>query len=281
MPPNQAVPAAFALAADDPVFTEGSIPPLLTEVSFGEPKKPKRKRPWCLIRRLLHHHDHKASSESLNTSEDLDASESSHPQIPTEPSVFRIAPEAVQSDVLSNRNKRLSWGSIRVLSFQSALGDSPSVTSGPPLALRGHSPIQTQDYSVDDYEEARQDERRSTADLALSRAAREDWLRHAGYSRHELRAASEETVRVKRRSLRNALPSWWEYLVDYQSAKTTRHKICKQLVPKQRTARVKETAKNANLTLEEKREQARQRILNATLEEDKKREQWRYGSTST
>lgn len=96
---------------------------------------------------------------------------------------------------INKTENAVSWGTIEIHSHVIVLGDNPSVSHGPPIAL-GWEKIDSCELSVDDYE-SRLEGRRSKQELILLGALREDWLRELGYSRSELKEAVSVVKKIK------------------------------------------------------------------------------------
>lgn len=91
--------------------------------------------------------------------------------------------------------KSVSFHQIEIREHERALGDNPSVSSGPALSVSWNSVDHTE-MSVDDYEEFRPP-RRCRSSLAVPRLVREDMLRKEGVSRSEMQAVDRQTNRIK------------------------------------------------------------------------------------
>mmetsp|Transcript_21539 Transcript_21539/g.46698 ORF Transcript_21539/g.46698 Transcript_21539/m.46698 type:complete len:203 (-) Transcript_21539:98-706(-) len=95
--------------------------------------------------------------------------------------------------------KKVSFSTIELRYHAIMLGDNPSVSSGPPLAL-SNNVIHTDTCSLDDYEGKRpqnESEPQKSA-LILNRFEREDRLRDAGFGRADFRQAEAEIQRIKK-----------------------------------------------------------------------------------
>jgi hypothetical protein len=104
-------------------------------------------------------------------------------------------PIAQRHDRIKKTESAVSWGTIEMHSHVIQLGDNPAVSRGPPITL-GWEKTDYCKLSVDDYE-SNLEGRRSKQELILPGALREDWLRHRGYSRKELRQATSVVNKVK------------------------------------------------------------------------------------
>jgi hypothetical protein len=91
----------------------------------------------------------------------------------------------------------VSFSNLSIREYNVALGDHPSCSYGPPIAL-GWKYQDKDQVSLDDYEDCR-NPRRSMNQLVLSYNIRKYLLlKTAGYNRSDLRAAMAEVNRVKR-----------------------------------------------------------------------------------
>uniref|UniRef100_A0A7S4MMC9 Uncharacterized protein n=1 Tax=Odontella aurita TaxID=265563 RepID=A0A7S4MMC9_9STRA len=91
--------------------------------------------------------------------------------------------------------KVVRFCSVEIREYARALGDNPSVSSGPPITLRWeHSSVSTMD--LENYESTRSS-RRVKSQMAIPHMTRDDWLREAGYSRSEIADASRAAYEMK------------------------------------------------------------------------------------
>eukprot|EP00522_Entomoneis_paludosa_P014066 CAMPEP_0172454564 /NCGR_PEP_ID=MMETSP1065-20121228/11510_1 /TAXON_ID=265537 /ORGANISM="Amphiprora paludosa, Strain CCMP125" /LENGTH=249 /DNA_ID=CAMNT_0013206911 /DNA_START=105 /DNA_END=851 /DNA_ORIENTATION=- len=77
--------------------------------------------------------------------------------------------------------KRVTWSTIDVYTHAITLGDHPSCSSGPPLALGLPCQAPVRGVALDEYERHRPI-RRPQHEMCVSRADREDWLRAEGFA---------------------------------------------------------------------------------------------------
>ena len=104
--------------------------------------------------------------------------------------------------------KSVSWSNIEINHHAVVLGDNPSVSSGPPLAL-GNKLLYMDSISVTDYEAARPP-RREKFQMALPRMIREDMLKEEGYGRADFRDAESEIRKIKKNRQASASATLWE-----------------------------------------------------------------------
>lgn len=123
--------------------------------------------------------------------------------LPSEISRSEISPTAPPK-------KAVSWSNIVIHHHAVVLGDNPSVSSGPPIAL-GPDLLHKDSLPVLEYEEGRPP-RREKFQMALPRMTREDMLKGEGYGRADFRHVETEIRRVKRCRKANAAVSLWERL---------------------------------------------------------------------
>lgn len=93
------------------------------------------------------------------------------------------------------------FSDIEVHKHAIILGDSPSVSAGPPIAIAWEECDKPEKLSVDQYEDASQ-HRRIGRELVVSRNEREARLSNAGYSRGEMKKAAREARKLQNQALR-------------------------------------------------------------------------------
>jgi hypothetical protein len=105
--------------------------------------------------------------------------------------------DATNSTTLAAK-RSVAFSTVAVHVHSRALGDNPSVSSGPPIAL-GRTVLGTETRTVDEYESFRLNEapRRSKRDLLLGRIDREDLLKEYGYSRSDFVEAETEVRKLQ------------------------------------------------------------------------------------
>lgn len=104
--------------------------------------------------------------------------------------------------------KSVYFSKIEINHHAVILGDNPSVSSGPPLAL-GNKLLHMDSISVSDYEACRPP-RREKFEMALPRMMREDMLKEEGYSRADFRDAEMEIRKIKKNRQASAAATLWE-----------------------------------------------------------------------
>lgn len=120
-------------------------------------------------------------------------------------------PSAMSSPSLGPRVKKtVSWSNVEIKHHAIVLGDNPSVSSGPPVAL-GPEVLHMDSISVLDYEAARPP-RREKFQMALPRMIREDMLKDHGYARADFRDAEVEIRKIKKNRQASASATLWEKL---------------------------------------------------------------------
>jgi hypothetical protein len=97
-----------------------------------------------------------------------------------------------------NAKRSVSFSTVEIHVHSRSLGDNPSVSSGPPIAL-GQTVLVSELRTVDEYESFRVKEapRRSKRDLLLGRMDREDLLKEYGYSRSDFVEAENEVRKLQ------------------------------------------------------------------------------------
>ena len=99
-------------------------------------------------------------------------------------------------------NKSVSFGSIQIYSHSFTLGDNPSVSSGPPVAM-DREPFESGTFDLDEYEKEKPEPRRKEA-MILPRSVREELLRNEGFSRGETKIATEEASKIRKQRLKSS-----------------------------------------------------------------------------
>eukprot|EP00816_Leptocylindrus_hargravesii_P002038 CAMPEP_0196816240 /NCGR_PEP_ID=MMETSP1362-20130617/54274_1 /TAXON_ID=163516 /ORGANISM="Leptocylindrus danicus, Strain CCMP1856" /LENGTH=164 /DNA_ID=CAMNT_0042193491 /DNA_START=8 /DNA_END=502 /DNA_ORIENTATION=+ len=96
--------------------------------------------------------------------------------------------------------KKVSFGTVDIREHNVRLGNNPSCSSGPPIALEWEA-RRSIVLSVDEFEVRAN--RRTREELVMPRHVREDILRRRGYSRKELFYVTCENVRLRREHLKS------------------------------------------------------------------------------
>lgn len=112
-----------------------------------------------------------------------------------ENSILRRTSSATSESQQARSAKHVSFGVIQVYSHRYTLGDNPSVMGGPPITLEWKA-FETYSFSVDDYESVKP-EPRSKASMVLPRSMRQGMLRNQGFSRGELKEATDQAERIR------------------------------------------------------------------------------------
>jgi hypothetical protein len=92
--------------------------------------------------------------------------------------------------------RSVSFGAMEVLIFDLQLGDNPSVSVGPPIAM-GKQLHARMTLTVESYEATRPT-RRHKQELVVPKFLREDWLRDEGFSRGECKEREGEVLAIKK-----------------------------------------------------------------------------------
>jgi hypothetical protein len=116
--------------------------------------------------------------------------------------------------------RKVSWDTIQFRTYETILGDNPSVSAGPPISLGWKYNVSSSTIvSIDDYE-SRRGRRRSKEQFLLPLVARERALMDAGYSRSEINAAVKASLKIKQSRQVNARVGWLHALSRRKSSKT-------------------------------------------------------------
>ena len=140
-----------------------------------------------------------STDRSVNTAP-LDDSTSSHRATGEETypySILRRSSDTVSltHSFNSENTKTVSFGLVRIYSHQCTLGDNPSVASGPPLTVQWKA-FETHTLDVELYEKEKPEPRGKDA-MILPRSLREAMLRKEGFSRGELKEATQEVDKIQ------------------------------------------------------------------------------------
>ena len=98
----------------------------------------------------------------------------------------------------------VSFSSIEVRGYGLALGDNPSCSRGPAITLNWDYNEEIKDLSVDEYENLRQNTRRSKNEMILPCILREAIIMSNGYSRLEIKESLNECKRIKKSRCKTA-----------------------------------------------------------------------------
>ena len=100
--------------------------------------------------------------------------------------------------VVEKKSKQVSFDTIEIREHNMTLGDNPSCSHGPPLAMEwGHSG--RYEMSLDDYEENR-GERRRDRQLAIPRHERELILKKSGIARSEMDDVVRDNMVIRKKN---------------------------------------------------------------------------------
>jgi len=104
-------------------------------------------------------------------------------------------------------NKHVGFATVTISSHAMCLGDSPSVSAGPPVQL-DWTCLETVTASLDAYEESSSmQQRRQRPEMQMPAHVRQTILMQAGYSRPELQAAATEAQKIQKRILKSSRDS--------------------------------------------------------------------------
>lgn len=104
----------------------------------------------------------------------------------------------------SRRCRTLLWDSVQIHSHAVQLGDNPSVSSGPPVAIQWESFETTSNLSLDKYE-ALKPKPRIKSEMLLPKHVREERLMtEAGVSRRDIDSAVEEAQKIRKQRIKSA-----------------------------------------------------------------------------
>jgi hypothetical protein len=112
-----------------------------------------------------------------------------------------IPPSPRDSSSRQSRKRSVSFSTVHIHFHSRILGDNPSVSSGPPIALGDSLGPAPDPLGVDEYESLRDADdappRRRQSELLLGRMDREDLLKECGYSRSDFFEAEREVRKLK------------------------------------------------------------------------------------
>jgi hypothetical protein len=145
---------------------------------------------------------------SLSASESSKSEVSNHGCLKVRTQEKSLAQTLNQSS--ASTPKEVDWGELEIRTYEVILGDNPSASKGPPVAI-GWTVLDEHRLDIDSYESLRSS-RRSKLDLILPSCYRDEWLREEGYSRAELRNAIVEARCIKHERLSTYRGSKWQRL---------------------------------------------------------------------
>jgi hypothetical protein len=136
-------------------------------------------------------------------------------------SIIRVYGSSSSSSNHSDESQtRVTFTTVAFHTHAIVLGDNPSVSVGPPLAMGGET-LYSETVNLDEYEKSRPP-RREKCDMLLPRDTRLSWLREEGYARSEIKAAEDEIKVIKKHRRANAQKGLWEKVrVSVRSKKST------------------------------------------------------------
>lgn len=129
--------------------------------------------------------------------------------------------------------RRVAFDKIHIRQYKRSLGDNPSVSSGPALAIGWEYDPHVLELDVDSYESLRGD-RRHKQEMALSRSTRESILEdECGCSRSELARCVREinAAKAKRRQTMTNL----QFFALEEKAEEIKRSICRIMCARQST----------------------------------------------
>jgi hypothetical protein len=113
-----------------------------------------------------------------------------------------------ESSSSSSLQPRVTFSAVEFHTHGLILGDNPSVSVGPPLAISWKA-VESKILDLEEYETSRPP-RRERRDLVVPRSIRVNWLRAQGYARGELTEVENEIKQIKKHRLTNARKGLWE-----------------------------------------------------------------------
>jgi hypothetical protein len=108
----------------------------------------------------------------------------------------------------SSLQPSVTFSALEFHTHRLILGDNPSVSVGPPLAMSWKA-VKSEILDLEDYETSRPP-RRERCDLVVPRSMRVTWLRNEGYARSELAEVEKEIKVIKKHRKANARKGLWE-----------------------------------------------------------------------
>jgi hypothetical protein len=126
-------------------------------------------------------------------------------------SIFLVYGSSSSSSSSTQSNDSETRATFTTVTFHThaiVLGDNPSVSVGPPLAM-GWEAAYSETVNLDEYEKSRPP-RREKCDMLLPKCIRMSWLQEEGYARSELKDAEDAIKVIKRYRRANAHKGIWE-----------------------------------------------------------------------
>jgi hypothetical protein len=119
----------------------------------------------------------------------------------------------------SSLRPSVTYSAVEFHTHNLILGDNPSVSVGPPLAMSWKA-VETKILDLEEYETSRPP-RRDRRDLVVPRSMRVTWLRAEGYARSELAEVENEIKVIKKHRRTNARKGLWEKVREVVSSNDT------------------------------------------------------------
>jgi hypothetical protein len=119
----------------------------------------------------------------------------------------------------SSLQPSVTFSAVEFHTHELILGDNPSVSVGPPLAMSWKA-VESKILDLEEYETSRPP-RRERRDLIVPRSMRVTWLRAEGYARSELAEVENEIKVIKKHRRTNARKGLWEKVREVVSPNDT------------------------------------------------------------
>jgi hypothetical protein len=126
-------------------------------------------------------------------------------------SICRLYASSSKSETSSESSSSqpiVTFSTVKFHTHAVILGDNPSVSVGPPLAM-GWKAVHSDSLDMEEYETSRPP-RRQKRDLIIPKNMRVSWLRDEGYARSELAEVEDEIKMIKKYRKTNAHKGLWE-----------------------------------------------------------------------
>mmetsp|Transcript_17104 Transcript_17104/g.25780 ORF Transcript_17104/g.25780 Transcript_17104/m.25780 type:complete len:168 (+) Transcript_17104:269-772(+) len=95
--------------------------------------------------------------------------------------------------------KGVRFNCVEVREYPRILGDNPSVSAGPPITLDWkHDQRGSLSLPLDDWEKARENDRRTKQEIRVPDFVREEWLIDAGFSGFDLQRTVKDIEEAKK-----------------------------------------------------------------------------------
>lgn len=96
----------------------------------------------------------------------------------------------------ASNERNVDFGNVEIRLYQRSISDNPSVTDGPPIGIDWVYDEETT-FTVNEFEDERDCNRRSQKHLAIPRTIRQSLLVEAGFSQKEIANAVRMALKVK------------------------------------------------------------------------------------